>query len=568
VKRSELFPDNIARRHRLDRGFRLLTIAATSVGFVALAILLTGVLAEGLPWLSWDFLDRFPSRKPEMAGFKSAFWGSLWVIGLTTAITVPIGVAGAVYLEEYSGESRFQKLIELLIANLAGVPSILYGMLGLIAFVRMFQETTDPHWSSSAVQLPFGRSVLAGACTLSLLVLPVLTIATREALRAVPDSLRKAAFGLGATRWQCTRHHVLPAALPGILTGVVLSISRALGETAPLIMMGALTYVAFTPASIVRSVHHDADPDLQLGRPSAARVPLGRRGGHHRPPGRSARHERPRRPAAQPRRALPPLMTLSKEPPKPKTAQGVLETHKVSIYYGDTAAVKGVSLKVPERQVMAIIGPSGCGKSTLLRCFNRMNDFIDGCRLEGAVLFDGEDINAPSVDPVRLRQRIGMVFQRPNPFPKSIRANITWAPKMAGYQGDYEELVERCLHEAALWDETKDKLDESALSLSGGQQQRLCIARSLAMSPEVLLMDEPCSALDPIATGRIEELIRALREHYTVAIVTHNLQQAGRIADRTAFMYQGELIEVDETSKLFTQPSNQKTEDYITGRFG
>lgn len=249
MKRSELFPNNIARRQRRDRLFRLMTVGATSIGFIALAVLITGVLIEGLPFLTLDFLDRFPSRKPELAGFKAAFWGSLWVIGLTTAITVPVGVAGAVYLEEYSGESRFQKLIELLIANLAGVPSILYGMLGLIAFVRMFQDTTDPTYFLG-IQLPFGRSVLAGACTLSLLVLPVLTIATREALRAVPDSLRKAAYGLGSTRWQCTRHHVLPAALPGILTGVVLSISRALGETAPLIMMGALTYVAFTPAGV------------------------------------------------------------------------------------------------------------------------------------------------------------------------------------------------------------------------------------------------------------------------------------------------------------------------------
>ncbi len=219
------------------------------MGFIALAVLLAGVLIEGLPWLSADFLDRYPSRRPSKAGFKAAFWGSLWVIGMTTALTVPIGVAGAVYLEEYSRKGRFHKLIELLISNLAGVPSILYGMLGLIAFVRMFQETTDPT-TFLGVQLPFGRSVLAGACTLSLLVLPVLTIASREALRAVPDSLRLAAFGLGATRWQCIRHHVLPAAAPGILTGVVLSISRALGETAPLVMMGALTYVAFTPSSV------------------------------------------------------------------------------------------------------------------------------------------------------------------------------------------------------------------------------------------------------------------------------------------------------------------------------
>jgi phosphate transport system ATP-binding protein len=254
-----------------------------------------------------------------------------------------------------------------------------------------------------------------------------------------------------------------------------------------------------------------------------------------------------------------------KNPVIPRT---VLEARNLSIHYGDSAAVSGVSLKIPEREVLAIIGPSGCGKSTLLRSFNRMNDFIDSCRFEGELLFEGVNIYGPNIDPVELRQRIGMVFQRPNPFPKSIRANITWAPRMAGYLGDYDELVERTLREAALWDESKDKLDKSALSLSGGQQQRLCIARSLAMSPEVLLMDEPCSALDPIATGKIEELIRGLREQYTVVIVTHNLQQAGRISDRTAFMYQGDLIEIDQTDRLFTQPAKKKTEDYITGRFG
>lgn len=249
MKRNAQFPDRIAARHRRDRIFKRLTLSAVCVGFIALAVLLVGVLIAGLPYLSFDFLDRFPSRTPSKAGFKAAFWGSLWVIGLTTALTVPIGVAGAVYLEEYSSKGRFHKLIELLIANLAGVPSILYGMLGLIAFVRMFQENTDAT-TFLGLQLPFGRSVLAGACTLSLLVLPVLTIASREALRAVPDSLRQAAFGLGTTRWQCVRHHVLPSAAPGILTGVVLAISRALGETAPLVMMGALTYVAFTPASV------------------------------------------------------------------------------------------------------------------------------------------------------------------------------------------------------------------------------------------------------------------------------------------------------------------------------
>ncbi len=249
-------------------------------------------------------------------------------------------------------------------------------------------------------------------------------------------------------------------------------------------------------------------------------------------------------------------------------APALMEAEELSIFYGDFCAVKGVSLEVKEREVLAIIGPSGCGKSTFLRSFNRMNDFIDGMRVEGDVRLQGRSVLGQEIDPALLRERVGMVFQRPNVFPKSIYANIAWAPKNSGYRGSLAELVERTLTEAALWDEVKDKLHKPGLSLSGGQQQRLCIARALAMSPEVLLMDEPCSALDPIATSRIEDLIRGLREHYSVVIVTHNLQQAGRVADRTAFMYQGDLIEVGETGALFTQPREKKTEDYITGRFG
>jgi len=243
------FGADLSRRHRKDRLFKWLALSATLIGFVALGILLFGVLRQGLPWLNLDFLQNFPSRMPHKAGFKAALYGSLWVIALTTAISVPVGVAGAIYLEEYSKKGRFHQILELLIANLAGVPSILYGLLGLIAFVRMF-SVFEEDTTFLGLSLPFGRSVLAGAATLSLLVLPLLIMATREALRAVPDSLRQAAFGLGSTRWQCVRHHVLPAASPGILTGVVLALSRALGETAPLVMMGALTYVAFTPETL------------------------------------------------------------------------------------------------------------------------------------------------------------------------------------------------------------------------------------------------------------------------------------------------------------------------------
>ena len=251
----------------------------------------------------------------------------------------------------------------------------------------------------------------------------------------------------------------------------------------------------------------------------------------------------------------------------------VLVTENLKFWYGSTMALSGISLNIPQHEVMAIIGPSGCGKSTYLRCLNRMNDLISSARVEGRVIFDGEDIYARNVDPVQMRRRIGMVFQKPNPFPKSIYDNIAYGPRVNGYRGSMDDLVERSLRQAALWDEVKDILKRSGLELSGGQQQRLCIARALAVEPDVILMDEPCSALDPIATTRIEDLIRELRENYTIVIVTHNMQQAARVSDRTAFFMldehgAGSLVEVDDTQRLFTTPSDQRTEDYITGRFG
>jgi phosphate transport system ATP-binding protein len=247
-----------------------------------------------------------------------------------------------------------------------------------------------------------------------------------------------------------------------------------------------------------------------------------------------------------------------------------LETRDLSLFYGNHPALKSVSLVVPGHSITAIIGPSGCGKSTLLRAFNRMNDLIPGVRVQGSVRVSGEDIFASSVDVVDLRRRVGMIFQRPNPFPKSIFENVAFGLRMLG-MNDRRELagrIEASLRRAALWDEVKDRLDRSALQLSGGQQQRLCIARGLAVEPDVILMDEPASALDPTATAKIEELIIQLKTRYTIVVVTHNMQQAARVSDRTAFMLSGELIEVDETRKLFTRPQKQITEDYITGRFG
>ncbi len=248
----------------------------------------------------------------------------------------------------------------------------------------------------------------------------------------------------------------------------------------------------------------------------------------------------------------------------------VLEIRDVNLNYGAKQALFGIDLDVYQNQVLALIGPSGCGKSTLLRSLNRMNDLIPSCKVEGTVKFEDNDIYSKEIDVNELRVRIGMVFQQPNPFPKSIYDNIVYGPKCQGVKNKQEldEIVESSLKEAALWDEVKDRLHTSALGLSGGQQQRLCIARAIAMKPEVLLMDEPTSALDPIATAKIEELMASLKTRYTVVIVTHSMQQAARIADRTAFFLMGELIEVGETEQIFSNPQNQKTEDYITGRFG
>ena len=263
--------------------------------------------------------------------------------------------------------------------------------------------------------------------------------------------------------------------------------------------------------------------------------------------------------------ALPPVSRL----PSP-VSRGVIEARQFSFWYGAKQALHGIDLRMPARSVTAFIGPSGCGKSTFLRSINRMNALITGTRHEGELLLDGEDLNGRVMDVVQLRQRVGMVFQRWNPFPKSIYDNVAYGPRINGTatRGEIDDIVESSLRRAALWDEVKDRLKQSALGLSGGQQQRLCIARALANQPEVLLLDEPCSALDPIATQKVEELLYELKSELTIVIVTHNLQQAARVSDQTAFFYLGRLVEVDATERIFTSPREERTEAYITGRFG
>ncbi len=254
----------------------------------------------------------------------------------------------------------------------------------------------------------------------------------------------------------------------------------------------------------------------------------------------------------------------------PEIGPSILDIEDLRLWYGEAAALHGISLAIPEKRITAFIGPSGCGKSTLLRCLNRLNDLIDGVRIEGGVRFEGESIYAPAVDINALRKRIGMVFQKSNPFPKSIYENTAYGSRIQGInrKRDLDEIVEKSLRSAALWDEVKDRLEESALSLSGGQQQRLCIARAIAVEPEVILLDEPCSALDPIATAKIEELMVDLKDRYTLVIVTHNMQQASRVSDYTAFLYLGLLIEYGPTQRIFLNPMKKQTEDYVTGRFG
>ena len=271
-----------------------------------------------------------------------------------------------------------------------------------------------------------------------------------------------------------------------------------------------------------------------------------------------------------------PVDVAEREESAPRSAETVFDIGDLNARYGDNVAVKGVELEIYKNLITAVIGPSGCGKSTFIRCLNRMNDAVPGFKLGGRVLYHGVDLYGQGVEPVEVRRRIGMVFQKPNPFPKTIYDNVAWAPRVLGLKKGLDERVEKALQGAALWDEVKDRLKKSALSLSGGQQQRLCIARAIAIEPEVLLLDEPASALDPIATQKIEELMRELKQEYTIVIVTHNMQQAARVADRTAFFSldtdagsrTGVLVEYDETGKIFTAPSDKRTEDYVTGRFG
>ena len=432
------------------------------------------------------------------------------------------------------------EVIRLTTETLSGIPSIVYGLFGMLFFVNA---------------LGWGFSLLAGAFTLSIMILPLIMRTTEEALKAVPDSYREGSFGLGAGKLRTVFRIVLPSAVPGILAGIIPGDRAYRGRDG-----GPHLHGRHRGPGSVQRVRLRPNP----GRTHVQSV---QRGSLH---GSGLRHgSHPARPRGGHQRAV--------RRDRKKTDESIgkgMEMSKISIrnldlYYSDFKALKNVNLEIEANKITAFIGPSGCGKSTLLKSINRMNDLVEGCRIEGTIELDGQNI-FKGMDVNMLRKRVGMVFQKPNPFPMSIYDNIAYGPRTHGVhsKAKLDDIVEKSLRNAAIWDECKDRLKSSALGMSGGQQQRLCIARALAVEPEVLLMDEPTSALDPISTSKIEDLAMELKKDYTIVMVTHNMQQAVRVSDHTAFFLLGEVIEYNDTEKLFSIPSDKRTEDYITGRFG
>lgn len=509
---QQLVQKHLSSRTVKNKVFKLIFLACTLLGLVVLIALLTQTLIKGVSHLNLQFFTNFSSSTPSMAGVKGALIGSLWLMLSIIPLSIILGIGTAIYLEEYAKNNKFTQFVKISISNLAGVPSVVFGLLGYTLFVG----------GAGIEALKMGNSILAAALTMTLLILPIIIVSSQEAIRAVPNSVREASYGLGANKWQTIRRVVLPAALPGILTGFILSLSRALGETAPLVLIGIPTILLATPRSILDQFSADVSQS------------------HHKTPDDTNSHS------------------------------VIYSTQNLDLWYGENHALQNINLDIYENQITAIIGPSGCGKSTYIKTLNRMVELVPSVKTAGKILYRDQDIFDQKYSKEQLRTNVGMVFQQPNPFPKSIYDNITYGPKIHGIKNKkvLDEIVEKSLRGAAIWDELKDRLHTNAYSLSGGQQQRVCIARCLAIEPEVILMDEPTSALDPISTLRVEELVQELKEKYTIIMVTHNMQQAARVSDKTAFFLNGYVNEYDDTDKIFSNPSNKKTEDYISGRFG
>jgi phosphate transport system permease protein len=515
-------------------------IAVVPLVWVLYTVVVNGI--KRIPYSNWWSQDFGDVLSDEVGGgVLHAIIGSL-LQGLVCAIiAVPIGMLVAIYLVEY-GRGKLARATTFMVDILSGVPSIVAAL-----FIYALWITT----------LGLPRSGFAVSLSLVLLMIPVVVRSSEEMLRIVPDDLREASYALGVPKWKTIMKIVLPTALSGIVGGVMMALARVMGETAPLLVL--VGYSAYTNWDIFHG--EQAALPLLMNNERVSNPMDPGTVGFDRIWGA----------------ALTLVLIIALINLLATVFARLVAPKDVDIYYGKFHAVDGVTLSVPPRNVTAFIGPSGCGKSTVLRTLNRMHEVIPGARVEGDVLLDGENIYASAVDPVQVRRTIGMVFQRPNPFPTmSIKDNVVAGLKLGGTKGKktLDDIAERALRGANLWNEVKDRLNKPGGGLSGGQQQRLCIARAIAVQPDVLLMDEPCSALDPISTLAIEDLIGELKKDYTIVIVTHNMQQAARVSDQTAFFnlagvgQPGRLVELNDTEKIFSNPDEKATEDYISGRFG
>ena len=528
-----------ARRRIWGGTMRGLMVLCAAVTCALAVFLIVYVLVKGVPNLSWQLLSTKPSYLDGSIGILPDIITTVCTVLTTLLVVLPLGVCAAVYLTEYAANKRVVAVIEYAAETLSGIPSIIYGLVGQMFFCQF---------------LGMKKSLLAGAMTLVIMNLPTIMRTTQESLKTVPQSYREGAFGLGAGKWRTIRTVVLPGCVDRLLSGRGPYPGR---DGGPAVHRGLCPHAVQQPACHAGGLRcHTVRGPVCLCQ-GAGRV---RRGLRHR------RHPHGAGPAHQPGGYADRALLQETEEPM----SDIITVNDLNLWYGPTQALHHVTISVPEHSITALIGPSGCGKSTFLKTLDRMNDLIPGVKVEGQVLYKGQDIYAPGVDVSQLRREVGMVFQKPNPFPMSIYDNVAYGPRTHGIRNKakLDELVEQSLRRAAIWDEVKDRLKKNALGLSGGQQQRLCIARALAVEPTVLLMDEPTSALDPISTSRIEELAVELKQHYTIVIVTHNMQQALRISDRTAFFLLGELVEYGDTETMFSTPSEKRTEDYITGRFG
>ncbi|CDK61632.1 Phosphate transport system permease protein PstA (TC 3.A.1.7.1) [Klebsiella pneumoniae IS10] len=550
-----------AKRRMKNRIALALSMATMAFGLFWLIWILMATITRGFDGMSLAlFTEMTPPPNTAGGGLANALAGSGLLILWATVFGTPLGILAGIYLAEYGRKSVLAEIIRFINDILLSAPSIVVGLFVYTIVVAQMQHFSG--W--------------AGVIALALLQVPIVIRTTENMLKLVPDSLREAAYALGTPKWKMISAITLKASVSGIMTGILLAIARIAGETAPLLFTALsnqfwstdmMQPIANLPVTIFKFAMSPFAEWQQLAWAGVliitlcvlllnilARVIFAKK-----------KHGLIFCGAATAA-----LNEEEIEMSMVNTAPGKISVRNLNFYYGKFHALKNINLDITKNQVTAFIGPSGCGKSTLLRTFNKMFELYPEQRAEGEILLDGDNILTNTQDIALLRAKVGMVFQKPTPFPMSIYDNIAFGVRLFEKlsRADMDERVQWALTKAALWNETKDKLHQSGYSLSGGQQQRLCIARGIAIRPEVLLLDEPCSALDPISTGRIEELITELKQDYTVVIVTHNMQQAARCSDHTAFMYLGELIEFSNTDDLFTKPAKKQTEDYITGRYG